>query len=142
MLDIFSRLTLRSQQSLGRYAVKSAMTPIFWICAVVSPSFIAGSYLTQGTFLSYLFGVVAVIPAIVACVGFVYFALKDPDRLQSEEHREATRAFDISESKGGKLKLTASDLVNIINPYASPPKQITSVNDDEATDATEGGDND
>lgn len=64
----------------------SALNPALWLCGIVMPIGLAGAYLFGGI-LQAVFAIVAVLPVIVACGGFVYLLLNDPDRLQSEDYQ-------------------------------------------------------
>jgi hypothetical protein len=48
---------------------------------------------------------------------YVYFGIREPDRLQSEDYRVKSRVLQITESKGGKFAVNPVELVDIANPY-------------------------
>ena len=65
---------------------RSVLNPILWLSAIVFPVGIAGALLADGAMTPVL-AFVAILPPLVAVGSYVYFMLKDPDRLQSEPFR-------------------------------------------------------
>src|SRR5260221_2875679 len=81
--------------------VRSVLSPILWLTAVVMPaSFIAGWAAGFQTLLGVLLVILGAIPALAAVVAYMMFALRDPDRLQSEEYRLRQRAVQLLYKKG------------------------------------------
>jgi hypothetical protein len=60
--------------------------------------------------------IIASIPVAIYAIGFLYFMLTDPDRLQSEKYRIESRALEIVQEKGGDIAIAASDFEIIANP--------------------------
>ncbi len=66
--------------------VRNVLNPVLWGCAVATPVCGGLAYLLEGDpILRYGFSATAVVPVLLLAVGYVYFMLRDPDRLQSEE---------------------------------------------------------
>lgn len=122
MFRLFSHSQTEGRTSLGQHSVKSAMTPIFWVCAIVSPTCLGTATLIIDKSLgaAIFLIVVGVVPIFTACGVYVYFALKDPDRLHSEEYRLKHQALSITERKGGELVISPVEIESIANPYPAP----------------------
>src|SRR5258708_38757398 len=112
---------------MGRHTVKNAMTPFIWMVGVASPICFSAAW----CFHSYEFFcgsliLAGIVPIFTACFAFLYFVIRDPDRLHSEDYRLRSRALEITESKGGKIAIAEVELVDIANPYPDPnPKRLT-----------------
>jgi hypothetical protein len=66
--------------------VRNVLNPILWGCAVVTPVCGGLAYLLEGDpVLRYGFSAAAIVPVLLLAVSYLYFMLRDPDRLQSEE---------------------------------------------------------
>jgi hypothetical protein len=118
-----------------RYTTKSAMTPIFWACTAIFPTGIGGAWLFRDTAsICWVLTSIAILPVLVFCGVYIYFVLRDPDRLHSEDHRLRTKALDLFESKGGKIKADPMNLVALMNPYPDEnvlPHKVQNQQDDQ-----------
>jgi len=100
----------------SRRVVRSAMTPIIYVCLGVSPCFLAASYfLRDDVFLSRTFGLIATLPVLFACGMFVYFGIFKTDKLQSEDYQIKQELLQIALSKGGKIKIEPFELDAILD---------------------------
>lgn len=112
---MFDRLGARSQTSVEKITVKNVMNPILWICGLISlPSlgFIFYSEREPSWVISFL----AIVPPTFALVIYTYFALKSPDRLQSEGYQLKKQVIDLIEEKGSLAPVDARSLELISNP--------------------------
>jgi hypothetical protein len=82
--------------------VRNILSPLLWLCAISSPLGLVGLLSTDPKF-STIFSILILAPLILSLVAYVYFALRDPQRLQSEEYllREAQIRLM---SKAGEVK--------------------------------------
>ena len=74
-----------------RITTSSAMNPSLIMCLIAVPLCfgLAGAmFLTDRIWPALLFIVLGGIPAAIACWQLVFFTIKDPDRLQREQHVE------------------------------------------------------
>lgn len=110
-----------TQKALTR--IKStAMAPSLWLAGVVGLIFLTGSvvFTVQGaTVLAALSFGVASVAAFTPIFTNIYFTIKDPDRLQSEEYVIRNRVMDIVGQKGKGFAINAIDLEDLIES-ASP----------------------
>jgi membrane protein implicated in regulation of membrane protease activity len=66
---------------------KNILTPIGALAVAIFASCAAGAGFTWPSSLSWIFVAIGIAPIAVAIWAYVYFALKDPDRLQTEDYR-------------------------------------------------------
>lgn len=104
----------RAQAAATKLIVKSAVNPALWFAGIITPvCFVAALVFWQIPFLCYLLIYAGLGPIILVVGGYVYFMLKDPDRLQSEE-------FQLR-----KIGLTKSKLIGEIPNSEQLPSQIS-----------------
>lgn len=66
--------------------VRNVLNPALWGCAVATPICGGLAYLFEADpVLRYGFSALAALPVLLLAMGFTYFMLRDPNRLQSEE---------------------------------------------------------
>ena len=107
---------------------RNVMTSVLVLCGLVTPTALLACAFATGPVAWALFGL-ACFPVLIAGAGFVYFGLKDPDRLQTEEYRIQDKALDIIESKAEGVAVDSVDLTVMFNTEvqerkALPPKSI------------------
>ena len=61
--------------------------------------------------------VVASVVAAVACFGFIWLLIKDPDRLQTEHYRIQTRALELVEDKTDTLPVESIKIDTLVSGY-------------------------
>ena len=116
--DVYRQLSSFGHAATGRRVVKSAMTPLVTLTLIVTPTCIAGAYaFREKDALCLLLVIAGLLPPFVALLAYVFFALRDPDRLHSEDYRIKARVLQITEAKGGRLAINPVDLADIANPY-------------------------
>src|SRR5947209_2011205 len=106
MFDDLAKLT---QTATQRIFVRSALNPMLWLCGIVTPLFIWASILLKDfPFLRNSFAIMAVIPVLVTCAGFIFFAVCKPDKLQSEEYQIRHETLQLIQQKTGTLVIDAT----------------------------------
>ena len=116
---LFTRWIERSSTAAGRLRVRSALNPILWLCAIGTPICVSAAFLLRSdTYLSMMFAIVGIIPIIVACLGFIYFAIVKPEQLRSEEYQIKHDALLLIKEKGSAFDVSPSSIDAIANPYA------------------------
>ncbi len=86
--------------------VRNALNPLLWLTAVVMPAaFIAAWAAGFETALGVLLVVLGAAPAIASIVAYMIFAIRDPDRLQSEEYRLRQRAINLLYRRGSTAEM-------------------------------------
>jgi hypothetical protein len=119
--DAFAKTSHNAMARIHR----SAMTSPLLAAILVAPTCFTASYaLREAPFLSYLFGIVGVLPILVFCGMYIYFGLVSPERLHSEEFNIRHEVLQMAERKGGVIKTVPLDLATIANPLP-PAKQLT-----------------
>jgi hypothetical protein len=102
----------------GQRIVRNAMSSMLWICGLASSAcFLAACALSGKDGICVFLVIVGTIPFFVACGMFIYFAIKDPDRLHSEEFRIRYHVLKLTEMKGGRIPVNPLELTDIANPF-------------------------
>lgn len=116
-----------AQSAAQKLRVRSALNPILWLCGIATPICFVGAYIFRD--YSHIFQLLIYsgpAPIVVACVGFVYFAIFRPEKLQSEDYQLRHESLQIIQQKTGQTTLYPSSLEAIANPES---KQIESTGD-------------
>jgi hypothetical protein len=113
--QILERISHTAESAAMHLRVRSALYPALWMCGIVTPVSLVGAFAAEGMAQALFFGV-AVIPVVLSGVGFLYFMIKDPDRLQSEDYRIQKQALELIEEKGGKIPVALASVQAIANP--------------------------
>ena len=115
MESLFQRMSTR----LGVIRVRSAVNPLLWLVALVTPgSFIGAYYFREVSAFSAIFFLIGCIPIFAALVAYFYFMIKDPKKLQSEDYQLRAQMLEILEKKGGEITIAPANLDLIANPAA------------------------
>lgn len=77
-------------------------------------AFVKDLWLERGLFA------IGLLPPILFAIAYLYFMLRDPDRLHSEEFQLKSRSLGTVESKGGTISILPVDLST--NPYPEPKR--------------------
>lgn len=114
MLDAMSRSSFSAAKGLR---VRSALNPMLWLTAIVSPTALTVAYMFRES-PSVVLGLLllAALPVVVTCLGFGFFAFRNPDKLQSEEYQLRHETLQLLQSKGGPIRIDATSLNAITNP--------------------------
>lgn len=114
---MFDKLGGSSQVAAKSLHVKSALNPLLWLTAISTPLCFTGAYVfsDKSPVFEMLVGV-GLFPIVSACLGFVFFAIFKPEKLQSEEYQIRHESLQIIQQKSGAIELPAVSLENIANP--------------------------
>ncbi|TXM71391.1 hypothetical protein FV218_15270 [Methylobacterium sp. WL69] len=115
-MSVVDEIVRSAVSRLGVVRVSSALNPLLYLALVVVP----GSWLCAWIFLEdpvlrYGFSGFGALFALGFLGHYTRFAIKDPDRLQSEEHLARMEELAIIERKGRK----GSEIVRL--PHGDPP---------------------
>src|SRR5687768_12069637 len=100
----------------SQITVKSVINPVLWLCVPSIFLFLIAAY-TNG-FLRYLLAAFGAIPWILVPIGFIYFMLKKPEFLRSEEYQLMAHIASLEGNKDNPQSVEATEVtaVNIKNP--------------------------
>jgi len=114
MVDIFERLTSLASHAIGKMKVSSALNPVLWLGAISIPLGFGSAML--GTGIVQLAGLVlAFTPVVLFSIGFLFFMVKSPEKLRSEEYELRKMALELVEEKGGRIAIAQASLEAISN---------------------------
>ncbi len=80
------RLMRLSNDATARLQVRSALNPLLWLCAIVTPASLVTGGLAAGSVQVVLL-VIGAVPVLCACVAYAYLVVRDPNRLHSEDYQ-------------------------------------------------------
>lgn len=102
-------------------SVKSALNPALWLVWAGLFGGLTGLwYFSSNLVLMIFFMALAGVPMLCACVVFLYFAIKQPERLQSEEYQLKAETLRMIKTKGGQFTPRATALLQAIHNPARP----------------------
>ena len=119
---LFERISGRAQIAAHQLRIRSALNPMLWLCGIVSlPCFVFSIVLlaflpTKLEKLAIILVLVGIAPIAVAIIGFFYFMIFAPHRLQSEEYQIRHEALELIKEKGSPIEISPSSLDAITNP--------------------------
>ena len=113
----FTKFNQSEQSGIVKHNSRNAFNPILLLCAVITPLFLTAAYLFGNDQLvarCLLIG--AGIPVLTACAAYIYFALTQPERLQSESFQLRQQAIELVAQKGKGFLVSPVSLEAISNP--------------------------
>jgi len=114
-MDLFAKLSASAQDAVARQTKQSAVHVILWLSAIVIPTCIFGAIKTDGDIRTVLL-VFAGLPIVLFAGAYIFFMLKNPDRLQSEGFQLRKQALELIEEKGGRIPMAETSVEAISNP--------------------------
>lgn len=121
-MSFVDQIISNARSAAGTVHVTSALNPLLWLCAIVSlPATVLAFLARSDPFFSCLMLILAGLPVIGAISAYVYFMLKAPDRLQSEDYQIRHEALQIIQNKGSDVSVLPTSISAISNPSASLP---------------------
>ncbi len=113
--ELVKRLGSASQSAALKVRVRSALNPVLWLAALMTPTCFGFALAFDGgvRLAMIIFGAT---PIATACAGFAYFALCDPDKLQSEDYQLRKMALELIEEKGSRVPIEPASVEAITNP--------------------------
>lgn len=113
MIDIGQSAASAAQQ----LRVRSALNPMLWLTGIGSPICFATAYaFRDAQTMSWVLVFIGMVPIVVTCLGFAYFAITKPEKLQSEEYQLRHETLQIIQQKTGQLIVDPTSLTAITNP--------------------------
>lgn len=106
-------------RELAKRIVRSAMTPALWLCCFGVACWIAAYLFSFRPVLEPLcvpLAIAGMAPLALACWAYVYFALKKPDKLQSEEYQLRQMALTIIKKSAPLQVVDPANVARIVNP--------------------------
>ena len=123
-MDAFGKSIASAAQQLR---VRSALNPMLWLTGIGSPTCLTTAYAFRDIqTISLVLIIAGIVPIVVTSLGFVYFAITKPEKLQSEEYQLRHETLQIIQQKTGQLIVDPTSLAAIANPAipALPQKTI------------------
>jgi hypothetical protein len=122
---IFEKIMSNAHSAASHLRVRSALNPMLWLCAIIGlPCFVLAAVLHDVQLVSGSLLIIGGCPIAATIIGFFYFMVVAPEKLQSEEYQIRQQTLEIIKQKGSTLELSPSSLEAIANPIYSPVKEI------------------
>ncbi|HOD36799.1 MAG TPA: hypothetical protein PLR20_05715 [Syntrophales bacterium] len=102
----------------GKLTVRSALNPILWLCAIITPLAIFLSCWLAAPTPTWLI-ILMSLPAATAVFGFLFLLIFDRDKLQSEEYQLKKISLELMQQKG-EPSPSAIDLSKVIETPQTP----------------------
>jgi hypothetical protein len=119
-VGVWEKIIANAQSAASSLRVKSALNPMLWLCAIVSlPCFVLAYFLRGAEPLDSLLIYIGAAPIAATILGFLYFMVRDPTKLQSEEYQIRHEALELIKQKGSSVEIAPSSLEAIANPVHS-----------------------
>ncbi len=117
-------LIAHGQSSVARIYVRNILNPLLWSDAIVCPIFLGAAWGFRNVeWIRNTAFIISALPPVLTIVAFVYFALADPDRLQSEEFRLHREELLLQQQQhGGPAQIDVRGLPAIANPVHRAPE--------------------
>jgi protein-S-isoprenylcysteine O-methyltransferase Ste14 len=94
---------------MDQFPKKNILTPIGALAVAVFAICVTASVVTAGTLFSWVILGIGVVPLAVAVWAYIYFALKEPDRLQTEDYRiQKEYVARIGDSRENEITISRS----------------------------------
>ncbi len=118
--EIFERLVRTSQDATVRLRVRSSLNPLLWLSGIGSPICFGFALAFQGWVRDTLV-IVGILPVVLACGAFLYFMMRRPDDLKSEDFQLRKLALELVETKGGRIRVEPVSVPDISNVESKQP---------------------
>ena len=123
MADILSRLTHLAEHAISRLKVRSALNSCLWLVGIVTPTSLLAAMVTTGPTRAACL-CLGCAPVALFAIGFLYFMVRDPDKLRSEQYELRKQALELIEEKGERFPVAGASVEAIANEYVGRKKQL------------------
>lgn len=114
---LFDTLATKATAAASRLHVRSALNPMLWLCGIITiPAWLISAFLGDQSNIGQLLAYVGAAPPCALIVGFFYFMLTAPDKLQSEDYQLRHETLELIRQKGSNIEIAPSSLDRIANP--------------------------
>ncbi len=117
--DLIHKIGRVSHIAATALHVRSALNPLLWLTAISTPLCFGAAYIfKENDALTIILITAGLTPIGMACLGFAYFAIFKPEKLQSEDYQIRHESLQIIQQKSGSIDVTAVSMDKIANPIA------------------------
>lgn len=117
---LIQNLGHNAQSAASKIQVKSALNPMLWLSAITLGTCLGFAKLFEdNSVLQTILVGVGLCPVLVTCMGFVYFAIKKPEKLQSEDYQIKHLSLQMIQQQSDGKEITIDTLKPIFNPELS-----------------------
>jgi hypothetical protein len=107
-----------------RLQVRSALNPLLWLTAVTTPACLYAAFAFRSETAIAIGLLILCAAPVLATIGIaVFFAVKSPEKLQSEDYQLRHETLQLVQAKAGHLAVDPTSLQAIANPAHQLPPQ-------------------
>jgi|SRR5712671_5513632 len=114
---LVERLSKLAENATARLRVRSALNPILWLALIAAVTCIPLALAFEGV-LQTVIVCAGITPIGVACICYVVFMFRDPDRLHSEDYQLRKQALEMVQEKGSPIKVEVTSIAALANPFS------------------------
>jgi hypothetical protein len=119
MNEIFDRVTQMVGEAIGKVKISSALNSSLWLCAIITiPCLFSLAFAKEAFYTPII--ILMFIPISLYGISHLYFMVKDPDKLRSEDYEIRKQALSLIQEKGGRIPIGETSVVDIANPNYTP----------------------
>lgn len=130
MPEVFERLTQLAEHAIGSLKVSNALTSCLWLCALALPTGLLTAALSSGPVQTVAL-TIACAPILFFGIGFLYFMVKSPEKLRSEEYELRKIALELVEEKGSSIAIAETSVEALFNTDYKPMLKLSHKGDEE-----------
>jgi len=122
-MNLFENIGQHTQSAATKLHVRSALNPLLWLTAITTPLCFTMAFAFKNS--SPIFEVLifsGLFPMVITCIGFCYFALFKPEKLQSEDYQIRHESLQLIQQKSGQIEIPVTSLEQIVNPSTPSPE--------------------
>jgi hypothetical protein len=110
-MNVFAKLGHISERASRGLHVRSGINPMLWLSGIALPICLFSAYtFDQHPLIQGILVCAAILPIVTACLGFGYFAVRHPDKLQSEDYQIRHEAIQMLQIKVDAVQMSSASL--------------------------------
>lgn len=119
---------LRGAQTAAEalFVRQTALHPMLWLSGIIMPPAIVAAYFFDDPLKTVLV-IVGATPVVVTCLGFAFFAMTNPEKLQSEEYQIKHQAMEVLQVKTESINVSPASLNEIVGTVARQLERVREV---------------
>ena len=114
---MFDGIAKSAQSAARRLRVRSALNPMLWLTGIATPLCLGAAFaFGEVPIIQWVLVAVGLLPVVTTCLGFAYFAITKPDKLQSEDYQLRHESLQLLQTKSGHTAIDPTAVSAIANP--------------------------
>ena len=119
---IYNLLLSKVQSAAASLRVRSALNPALWLCALITlPCFVIAYFADSAQPITTTLLCLGASPIAATIIGFFYFMIFAPEKLQSEDYQIRHETPEFIKQKGLSVEIEPTSLAIITNAIQPAP---------------------